>query len=723
MWLTSMTDSTSQGFEIELATIGKKRIEIARLKHAIEQATIYIQSLVPDIDFNQILAICHEYEKQQPEIDILSFERDKLMMMIELQTSELSFENIETIREKRDAQKDQVLSDVLGEVKFVEDLDEQQLTELKRIYRKLALILHPDINGNILSDEYINMLNEFKRSHNLTIMVKLEALISELEVVDRLSIDSVFKKVKGLNVENSSSSNGLSTQIIHLENELTALLRLKEHILSIRGKDLTIDLIVLKNETINEINKLNSEIKVLSNLLSELSKLAMQVQPESSTCNNIVVLDDESDNLFENSLDTPKTQAELSQRLQNLERFVIQLVEQGQIFTNELELVNDDTSPFENYRGIENPEFFNLEVYTSKSDSGYKIYEFTFSTDTDLEIDLGVIGDYWKFDHNSFLKLKPIRRTKFKFIIDTRNDQKCTGEMSLYDESNYIFNFDNKFDVSLSCYLVFVEELSKFKMFKQFLSPTTHPIHSTTINNSALTATSKSAASITLSINPTPSLKRLTRKKRMIEQAEKIAQYICSCANIDELILIGDLGEDDQSQKCRSIDMLIIGPDFKTTVRKLGHRDNLQTSVKDTFNLLDGESHPDLDYTCGDFQTLNTSFFTEPNYRGKIINNRNNRHYYAKALANCKKWDSNELRFVPISFEYFESQYGIEASDLAASSSPCDRKGMYAGQFQNVFEFTNNSKSKSPNQPKPNITLDMIFDLMSDNIKSDHEES
>jgi predicted nucleotidyltransferase len=643
-------------FAMELAGISEKRLRKEQLSKQFAQETADLIKLVPDLDLSSIAAIANEYaELHEPEIDKLNLEKSRLQMMVNLKSMSLRLEQMIELQLNFEDKKQAEKNEILGNLKAVEVLDEAQKIELKSVYRSLARIFHGDASK--LPDKFIKEINEMYENSELTKIKKIYTLMSELSEVDEAKIQVIFDLVEKESIEEGGTNVGISRQIIILENKLVRLAKLREVIMELRGQDLTIGREVLANYAQELIETLKQDILLLNQKLlkiqypdvgSEITVSKTENQAEST----------EKQRIFE----IPSTPEAMEEKLKELESFVLNLVNKGLMFSNSEE--RQESNSFTEYRGMLGENFVKVTKYESTS-SNYNSLEITFNL-IDEAKDTTTLGDYWKYDSRSFDRIDNIQnfRCSIEFNIHSSDCIRGYGTFYINGVRQSIYcNAGADFDKMKEIYQILLEKMEIVEELKEFNTPKTSLSSN---ESSALATIGKPNSELAAIENKIESAEKMTRKERMIIQAERIAEFLDTNSDLSEIILFGSLVE-ASNEYPGDIDMFVIGDVFDTRVTQLGKYQKGNVNNKFT-NLLEKANIvtpcPDLSYTNGDFIPLSSYFFSDERYRSVVIQNQYDEKFFQKALSDCKIWDRNSKSFEAVSFDYFEGKYDLNFEEL-----------------------------------------------------------
>jgi hypothetical protein len=652
--MLSDNEPLSVCFAIELASVSLKRRTIEDLRTQLAKLNNDFQVLIPDLDIDKLYQIVAQYESDfEPRIAELTFELDKLKFMLKMNQLELSLKDLEFLQDLRDAKRDKELQGITGTI-LVEDLDEEQQCDLRKLYRKLAALLHPDVTE--IDGRFFNLMERLKLTHDLTNMVLLDELLSDLiannEELNTVSLTKVFNQIEGRGADGDLTSAGLSTQIVVLKNNILVLQKIKTIALKLRGQDLTVDLELIRVSALTEIFDLETEIEIIKSLLSESSV--------KTVGDGEIVISNVDPHSKDKSIDIPASPEAMELKLFALEDYVLELVKQGLMFTDDITGIPEDSkSSLFRYRGISDCTPFELVIYNERGDT-YQTYNIR--SFTDIEFDPEEIGDYWKVDHNSFGQFRMRTVDAFEFKARKPADQlQFEGHFFNYGLGSgcdiYVDYQNNNFELMQNIYSKLAQRLYGFEMFDEFFQSVTPKVEVNTsslalvINNSGLTVGSTS----TNAIKP-------SRNERMMNQAAEFAQFCNDSVAVTEVILFGSLGKSDSPTHCNDIDMVVFSPSFGYRNSRYS-RDDKPNSMSQCMQQL-SRSNPRLDYTDGDFLPINAKFFTDPSYREGVVNDQDDSYFFVNILVDCKVWDNVQKRFVQVDFEYFRNKYFLQEDTL-----------------------------------------------------------
>jgi hypothetical protein len=648
-------------FAIELASVSLKRRTIEELKMQFAGLNNDLQALIPDLDVDVLYQIISEYELTfEPRINELTFELDKLKYMLKKNQLQLSLKDIEFLQDLREAMRDKELQDITGTI-FVEDLDEDQQRDLRKRYRKLAALLHPDKNE--LDGKFFNLMEQLKITRDLTNMILLDELLIDLiannEELNSTTLAKVFDQIEGRGVDGDLTSSGLSTQIVVLKNNILVLQKIKSIALDLRGQDLTVDLQLIRVSALTKISDLETEIELIKSLLSESSV--------KTVGNGEIVISNVDPQSNHKSIDFPASFEAMELKLLAFEDYVLGLVNKGLMFTDDLTGVQDDfKSSFVYYRGIVNQTPFEIEIYNERGDT-YRTYSLRLFSD--IELDTQEIGEYWKFNQRSFGNLR--MKTAYAFEFKARRyseDLQFDGHYFDFVEINvhdiYVGYPNTDLKPIQDIYSELAQRLSGFEIFDDFFQSVTPEVD----DNTSSLALVMNETGLTVAGSDLGNL-RPTRKESMMTQAAEFAQFCHDNVVVTEVVLFGSLGKSDSPAYCNDIDMVVFSPSFgnrgsKTSRYSNGGNSNSMSACMKQL----GKSNPRLDYTDGDFLPINSKFFTDPSYREGVVNDQDDRYFFSNVLSDCKVWDNANREFVQVDFEYFRSKYLLHEDSLIRES-------------------------------------------------------
>ena len=157
------------------------------------------------------------------------------------------YKELETIRERMKISKMYLESPTLSD---------EEIKNIKDIYRKLAKKLHPDINRN-LTEKEINLWNKVKEAYennDLISLIVLDGVINDIEIKEDTSISNIEEnigkikdKIEKLKVINNEALNEFPLNLKEVIND--------------------------NNFIENKKEELNKEIKIYKEKISELNKL------------------------------------------------------------------------------------------------------------------------------------------------------------------------------------------------------------------------------------------------------------------------------------------------------------------------------------------------------------------------------------------------------------------------------------------------------------------
>jgi hypothetical protein len=229
-----------------------------------------------------------------PQKKALELEIAKLKKQIELAGVSLSIEDIakilQDIEDKREEEREQFLQNK----KVQENLTPEEKNDLKKKFRYISRLVHPDTtNLDKIDPKYLILLTEFKDAGALDVLTQI---YENIEVRGQ-SIEEAFSKYLGENDDNKTVSD-TRLNIVRVQNEIIKYSKLKEMLQQIRGSDERIEGISKQLDV--ELDALRVEKVELEKVLERL-KVEDVEQPEDAISSIVTVKNEVNSEQLEQS--------------------------------------------------------------------------------------------------------------------------------------------------------------------------------------------------------------------------------------------------------------------------------------------------------------------------------------------------------------------------------------------------------------------------------------
>ncbi|MGL4757788.1 MAG: hypothetical protein ACRCXZ_00490 [Patescibacteria group bacterium] len=364
----------------------------------------------------------------------------------------------------------------------------------------------------------------------------------------------------------------------------------------------------------------------------------------------------------------PDSAQGVDQVLLGLESYILGLVEAGfMVDASKAEKQLDSyDSPFKDYYGVFENHALTLQVYQARSDN-YRSYNFRLYTH---QLDLNAIGDYWKYDYDSFKNLKKEVLRSIEFDVHKFSTTSISATVFVYQDDyleNMIytrskqggFAFVQDVYTELMIQLISIPEFGGF--FNQVPSLKTFGKVKNWISQRIKNSDRQQESTI-------------QRTHRMTKQAVEIARLFTQVDGVEDILLFGSLGKSEYSVNVGDIDLMVFGSSFSAEIEEKGCYDSTDSTLEDALPQLLLNQNPELGYTNGDFKTYNSIFFSDMLYRQMVVNNQRDPEFFVNVFSDCMRWDTVSGEFVQVDFAYFKAKYNLCHSELVQTSNPKDRR-------------------------------------------------
>jgi hypothetical protein len=253
--------------------------------HAENQTLIRLKAeiyaLSGGMDHQQFQDLIEQFVSHyMPQKEGLELEIAKLKKQIELAGSSLSMEDIVKILQEIEDKREEDREQFLQNKKLQENLTKEEKDDLKKKFRYISRLVHPDtteIKG--IDPKYLTLLTELKDAGALGVITQI---YENIEVRGQ-SIEQAFSKYMGENQENKTVSD-TKLNIVRVQNEIIKYSKLKELLQQVRGSA----------DRIQSISKqLDDELDMLRDEKDELEKvlegLKMEDIEQSEDISNSIV--------------------------------------------------------------------------------------------------------------------------------------------------------------------------------------------------------------------------------------------------------------------------------------------------------------------------------------------------------------------------------------------------------------------------------------------------